>query len=176
MPVWRRTRNEFRQIRTLPYKPMKKLLLGERFWNKVQKGDGCWEWTACRNPSGYGMIIDDERRTRLSHRIAWQLTNGPIPQGVCVLHRCDNPPCCNPGHLFLGARLDNNVDRAAKGRGSKGMCIHTAKLTEENVMDIIHAFGSGARPSDVAREWGISHPTAKAIMRGTSWKHIQRAA
>ncbi len=89
-----------------------------RFWAKVKRGapGECWEWTGFRIEDGYGRTHIRGRNV-LAHRFAWELANGPIPDGMCVLHRCDNPPCCNGAHHFLGTREDNNKDRAAKGRG-----------------------------------------------------------
>jgi hypothetical protein len=86
-----------------------------RFWEKVLKTDGCWVWIAARNPLGYG-LASVESRTIKAYRVSWELSNGPIPKGLCVLHRCDNPPCVNPDHLFLGTIRDNNIDRQRKGR------------------------------------------------------------
>jgi hypothetical protein len=91
-------------------------VLADRFWIKVHKGDtgDCWLWGGYTR-DGYGKFLAN-RRLRLAHRIAWELTHGPIPEGLCVCHSCDNPRCCNPVHLFLGSRGDNNRDRAQKGR------------------------------------------------------------
>lgn len=88
-----------------------------RFWSKVLKGTDqeCWLWNASRIKDGYGKFSVSGVYQQ-SHRISWQLTNGPIPDGLCVLHRCDNPPCVNPNHLFLGTNLDNVRDMFAKGR------------------------------------------------------------
>jgi uncharacterized protein YjiS (DUF1127 family) len=90
----------------------------ELFWSKVKRGgpDECWPWLAATNEKGYGVVGGKDGTTK-ANRVAWKLTNGPIPDGKCVLHRCDNPPCCNPGHLFTGTRGDNNRDMHAKGRG-----------------------------------------------------------
>lgn len=90
----------------------------ERFWEKVVRGDRCWAWAAYRGPAGYGIITDRSRRVRTvqAHRLSWEIHNGPIPEGLCVLHRCDNPPCTNPAHLFLGTHADNAQDKASKGR------------------------------------------------------------
>lgn len=92
--------------------------LDVRFWAKVAKGDGCWEWTASRNSLGYGNIRV-ERKRFVAHRVAWALTYGPIPDGLFVCHHCDNPPCCRPDHLFLGTHADNMADMVAKGRCRK---------------------------------------------------------
>lgn len=91
-----------------------------RFWAKVNRGgpDDCWEYQAKRDRGGYGRFWLDGK-TRGAHVVAWLFTRGPVPAGLCVLHRCDNPPCCNPTHLFVGTFGDNNADRAAKGRSAK---------------------------------------------------------
>ncbi len=91
--------------------------LEERFRSRVDvKGpDDCWEWTAGKIPGGYGAVWDNSiGRHRHAHRLAWELANGPIPDGLWVLHRCDNPPCCNPAHLWLGTQHDNDMDRTHK--------------------------------------------------------------
>lgn len=82
------------------------------FWAQVHKSGDCWEWKGKRYPSGYG------RHSKFyAHRVAYELVHGPIPAGMFVCHRCDNPPCCNPAHLFLGTPEDNAKDRERKGRG-----------------------------------------------------------
>ena len=84
------------------------------FWEKVDKHaeGGCWVWTGTRQVFGYGISL----RYRLAHRVSWEIANGPIPDGLWVLHRCDNPPCVNPAHLFLGTQTENMRDMTAKGR------------------------------------------------------------
>lgn len=92
--------------------------VAERFWPKVDMtGDGCWEWQASRfRRPPYGQF-QYEGRPHVAHRIAWILSNGPIPEGKKVLHSCDNPPCCRPSHLFIGTDSDNMKDMISKGRG-----------------------------------------------------------
>src|SRR5258706_4567526 len=95
-----------------------------RFWKKVKRGKAneCWEYQGAKQVrDGYGKVLwrsKPKKEWKQAHRIAWELTNGAIPDGsgVCVLHHCDNPPCCIPAHLFLGTRAANNADKVAKGR------------------------------------------------------------
>lgn len=87
----------------------------ERFWSKVQKGEGCWEWQGRRFPFGYGAFYL-EGQWNGAHRASWRVHFGEIPDGLWVLHRCDNPPCVRPDHLFLGTHLDNVRDMCRKGR------------------------------------------------------------
>ena len=91
----------------------------ERFWPKVRKGDGCWEWTGQLNHRGYGQV-GGHRHRKATHRTAWELTHGPVPPGLFVLHHCDNPPCCRPDHLFVGTARDNVLDMYRKGRHPGG--------------------------------------------------------
>jgi len=90
----------------------RRIPLVDRFWSKVKPQKGCWLWLGKKNALGYG-ILDPNIR---AHRIAWELMRGPIPNGLCVLHCCDNPGCMNPDHLFLGSQLDNIDDMVSKGR------------------------------------------------------------
>ena len=88
----------------------------DRLWSRVDRSGECWVWTGGTNGVGYGRVSDADGRTVLTHRLVYQLEVGPIPEGLWVLHHCDNPPCVNPAHLFLGTVGDNNRDARAKGR------------------------------------------------------------
>lgn len=98
--------------------------LEERFWEKVRKGPQCWEWTGSR-VRGYG-YFGAWGRVRLAHRVSWQLRHGEIPPGLCILHRCDNPSCVRPGHLFIGTQRDNMQDAKRKGRTWQSRVTHCA--------------------------------------------------
>lgn len=150
------------------------------FWEKVAIVDRelCWEWTAGRNRTNYGMFaleLGPEKKIihYQSHRVAWFLTYGPIPDGLIVCHKCDNPPCVNPAHLFLGTYQDNARDRASKGRSRprKGETNGNSKLTLEQVLEIRSRF----KPRVVTRvklaeEYGVNVETIGRIVQGRGWK------
>ena len=118
----------------------KKRPVEERFWEKVKKSTDCWNWTAGTNSKGYGRILNSRKECEgeiSAHRLSWVLHNGPIPEGLQVLHNCDNPPCVRPDHLFLGTNLDNMRDKKNKGRSAnsnKEVCIngHTNWIIKES--------------------------------------------
>lgn len=121
----------------------------EKFWAKVNKDGECWEWTGAADYDGYGQLkIKGKMHT--AHRMSWELANGPIPRGegphgTCVLHKCDNPSCVNPAHLFLGTHQDNVTDKVTKGRQShtRGSAHGNSKLSESQVSAIRYSFSTG---------------------------------
>jgi len=149
-------------------------LTPEQFWARMTKGGAaeCWLWTSLRNKQGYGQIHFRGRWHR-AHRLAWTLTHGPIPEGLWVLHRCDNPPCCNPAHLFLGNRVDNMQDASHKGRLSTSRCAGEAngnvKLTREDVARVQQALGQGASQYDLAAAFGVTQSVISKINTGKHW-------
>jgi hypothetical protein len=149
-----------------------------RFWSKVAKTPACWVWTASRDDSGYGRLKVGGKRgiAKRAHRLAWELLRGPIPDGLCVLHRCDNPPCVNPAHLFLGTKRDNTLDATAKGRHAlrnllrrRGTETSGAKLNEEQVRSIRAALEAGLSRAAVGRLYGISPAQAGRIGHRERW-------
>lgn len=135
--------------------------------------DGCWEWCAGRDQKGYGRL-KARGLPRLAHRAAWVVLVGPIPDGGHVLHRCDNPPCCNPAHLFIGDNAANVADRVAKGRtvAPRGEGSPQAKLTDAAVLSIREACAAGASLRDVAARFSISEALVSHVRRRVGWAHV----
>jgi hypothetical protein len=145
----------------------------DRFFAKVNKTDSCWLWTGCRTAGKYGYF--SLGKLMPAHRASWLIHNGPIPEGQCVCHRCDNPICVNPAHLFLGTHKTNAEDRNGKRREARGERHGLAKLTEEDVRQIRalvdpNRYHNGS--STVARQFGIDRLTVNAIVHRKTWTHI----
>jgi hypothetical protein len=140
----------------------------ERFWARVDRegADGCWIWLGSRHEFGYGWFWAQGRNLN-AHRVAWELTFGPIPDGLQVMHACDNGGCVNPAHLMLGTVTANQLDMARKGRSVKGRPRPPRTvLTDAQVAALRRRYADGERPAVLAREYGL-HPTSlHAIARG----------
>lgn len=127
-----------------------------RFWDHVSLPDGCWVWKASTFDTGYGQFKFGERTVR-THRFLWEQVYGPIPDGLDVLHHCDNPPCVRLDHLFLGTDQDNSDDKVAKRRHGFGERHPRAKLTDAQVAEIRARRAAGERPYKLAREFGVTY-------------------
>jgi hypothetical protein len=144
-----------------------------RFWANLDKSGDCWTWKlATRGAHGYG-ITKWQGRSYATHRVAWELTHGPIPPGVLVCHHCDNPPCCRPDHLFLGTPRDNMQDMIAKGRARppsrRGEAAGRALLTENQVRAIRRRHADGETMAALARDYRVGFGTVRNIVYRLNW-------
>lgn len=144
-----------------------------RFWEKVQKTVSCWLWMGSKS-DGYGSIRYNGKPTK-AHRVSWIMHFGPIPKTKHVLHKCDNRPCVNPEHLWLGTNTDNVLDRVAKGRSAalKGSRNPHAVLDEAQVVLILNKILSGYSLRLIANEHKVAKSTIKNIKQRRTWKHVQ---
>lgn len=157
-----------RYCRDCKYKNRKSKTLESRFWEKVDKTDSCWLWTAGK-VQGYGMLGVGKRGNQTikrAHRYSWEIHNGPIPDGLWVLHKCDNPSCVNPDHLFLGTDADNMKDKQHKNRA--GM-----KLTPEQVLEIRRDYAPRKNSyRKLASKYGVSLGLIQKIISRKQWNHL----
>lgn len=143
----------------------------------------CRIWMGATNEKGYG-VLGVDGKTWKAHRYAWTMYRGPIPEGMCVLHKCDVPSCVRVRHLFLGTRAENNADMHAKGRGKNGPSQketaayergeghHSAKLTEDTVRAIRGCYAAGERLVDIAAAFGTHSSNVHKIVNRKAWKHV----
>lgn len=152
----------------------------DRFWSKVDRSggpDACWPWTAGRR-SGYGSFMVSRRpfiRTT-AHRVAVLLTNGPVDKDLLVCHRCDNPPCCNPAHLFVGTHTDNMRDAAQKDRLPSGSSHTFSRLTEEEVREMKRFRADGHRLRILSARYGVTESAVSRICNGINRAQKARVA
>jgi hypothetical protein len=168
------------------------LSLQERFFDKVYKCEilpplqpelgPCWVWTAFCNRDGYGMMRFPDGH-KLAHRVAWEMEHGAIPEGLKVLHRCDNPPCVRLSHLFVGTTADNVLDCVTKGRTRKGrrqdpltvprgVAHPAAQLTDDDVRTIRARVATGETQRAVAADYPVSYKMVNRIIKGKAWTHV----
>ena len=136
----------------------------------VDPATGCWVWAHYRKPDGYGQF-NYAGRAVLAHRAAFEAVNGVVPEGMCVCHRCDNPPCVNPDHLFLGTHADNMRDMSRKGRSGapQGERHGAAKLSEHDVSVIKILLDLGVKQHRLATLYGVSKASVSNINTGRKW-------
>lgn len=149
----------------------KRPTLAERLWANIVKRDvGCWEWQGACAPFGYGKLWDPgpPRRCVGTHRLVYELCVGSVPEGMFVLHKCDNPPCCRPDHLYVGTPKDNMDDRSKRGRQPQ-------KLQPSQVMEIYRRWNAGESSRKLGPEFGVSGHLARLIGKGLVWKHVLQA-
>ena len=156
----------------------------DRFWSKVapEALSGCWLWHGAVNPRGYGSF-GLNGRTVLAHRHAYELTTGPIPTGLFLLHRCDVPACVNPDHLHVGTHAENMTEMTSRGRSGvgdrnssrrhprsrpRGERVGTAKLSAVEVEEIRELRGVSQR--EIARRYGVDQSTVHHVVSGKTWK------
>lgn len=154
-----------------------------RFESRIRRSQGCWTWTGRTLSSGYGLFDTREIRRGpvLAHRIAYGLANGNVmpPDDKNVCHSCDNPPCCNPAHLFLGSDADNMRDASRKGRLvraersiRRGAVHHAAKLTEPEVLQIRELGAMRVLQRQIAERFGVTKTLVGLILNRKVWTHI----
>lgn len=136
----------------------------------------CWPWPGARWRAGYGQIRADHRLLK-THRLAYETFIGPVPDGLYVCHTCDNPPCCNPAHLFLGSHDDNMADMTSKGRRvlpviKRGAEHPNARLTPAAVVDIRSRVSAGDSMRSVARRYNVAPEAVRRIVRRQMWAHV----
>lgn len=145
-----------------------------RFWARVDRSggpDACWPYQGNTQKGGYGRFAQE-----LTHRMAYTYTHGTIPDGLWVLHRCDNRPCCNPQHLYVGTIQDNNADRVNRGRTAKnphyGEDNGLAKLTEDQVRAIRRERAAGVTLRELVERYGTTEANISSVARRKLWKHV----
>lgn len=171
--------NPYRSVRVgaaLPGGAGVKESIKRRFMAKsvtLNWASGCWLWDGAKNNQGYGVMNVGAHRVQTAHRLAWEIARGPIPEGQCVLHRCDNPSCINPAHLFLGTQKDNAEDREQKGRSPLGEARPNSKLTVAAVAEIRRIAAEGGMSlRGLGRRYGVCLATIRQVLTGRTWTHV----
>ena len=152
-----------------------------RFEAKILKSESCWEWIGMKFQTGYGMFSVSQKRygrkTISSHRVSWMIHSGmDIPKGMWICHTCDNRICVNPDHLYLGTPRDNNRDTVNRGRGNRmvGTQCSWAKVTEEQVMEILSSPYKAGANKEFAERFGVSQSQISHIRSGKRWPQMKR--
>lgn len=154
---------------------------------RIAEATGCWEWTKQKTKDGYGRFMISYKSYR-AHRASWEIHHGPIPEGMCVLHKCDNPSCVNPDHLFLGTQQDNMKDMRRKGRGydiskclvkakgippiKRGESNGSAKITDRVVHEIRSRYKEIKSQRKLSVIYGVARSQIQRIVNNKAWTHI----
>lgn len=143
----------------------------DRFWSRVSKTETCWIWLGPKHRQGYGRVGFKGNRAAYAHRVSYELTHGPIPTGMFVLHGCDNPPCVRPDHLRLGTQKENAADMHSRGRANRplGSRATHSRLTETQAR---RAKYGQEKLAPLSRELGVSYQALYEIRNGRTWRHI----
>ena len=144
----------------------------KRFWRRWKEFPfhECWEWVGARDKRGYGNFSASRKRWVIAPRYSWFLTHGTIPDGLCVLHRCDNPGCVRPDHLFLGTHKDNSADMIAKNRQKRPQKAKNWKLNYEKAELFRRLYTDGTSIMDIAKKFGLSRGGVAKVISGERWK------
>ena len=151
--------------------------LDKRFWGRVTKTRYCWFWDGAKNPQGYGKIFIQGSQYMSTHRVAWTLKHGHIPEGLSVLHKCDSPSCVRPSHLFIGTQSDNMIDCHKKGRlkfpDNRGARYGAAKLNDKKALKIrALCANSGLTQKEIGKLFHVSRETVSSVSRRITWRHV----
>lgn len=152
----------------------KKMTVEERFWEKVDIRDAseCWEWLASKRNGGYGQFSVAGKTLR-ANRIAYEFFYGPFDESLFVLHKCDNPGCVNPAHLFLGSHRDNMRDMVEKERAASGEAHKKAELSTKDVLAIVELYNSGKHThASIAELYTVEAPAIYKILNGRTWGNV----
>lgn len=166
------------ELKNKPYESLGELFERNGWTERVVQPElgPCWEWNGNKFTNGYGQanLVHNGKRNHLVHRLAYEHWHGDIPKGMVICHRCDNPPCMNPDHLFSGSHKQNTQDMVAKGRHGRGGRQPASKLTEQSVREARAAYATGKITQDaLARAYGVSQPTMSLVLRGKKWAHVE---
>lgn len=155
----------------------------EQFLDNINRGepDACWVWKAARSEAGGYGVLRWNARKEYAHRLAYEMRNGPVPPGLFVLHKCDNPPCCNPNHLFAGTAKVNTDDARTKGRlrgnPAKGREHAQAILNDDQVRAIRERYTVAKKKrglqSQLGREFGVTQSAIWRIVNNKNWVHLE---
>lgn len=154
-------------------KPRNKIPPEIRFWKFVEKTEECWIWNGCKTPNGYGHL-HIRGKPYIVSRFSWELHKGKILDGLEVCHKCDNPACVNPDHLFLGTHQDNMIDMYKKGRAyiTFGSQRKLSKLNENQVLEIRKLYQNPYCARELSDMYGVSKQNILMIVKRKAWKHI----